>query len=146
LGLRVVLDTNVVLSALVFPGGQFGRLRMAWQAGGCVPLVSAATAKELTRVLVYPKFKLSLSDREELLGDYLPYCEVVEIPRRLPSVPECRDPLDLPFLHLALAGLADALVTGEQDLLSLGRVGRCPIVTPAAFLSGPSLSAPRQAD
>ena len=119
---------------------------MAWQAGGCVPLVSAATAKELTQVLAYPKFKLSPEDREELLGDYLPYCEVVEIPRRLPCVPKCRDPLDLPFLHLALAGLAEALVTGDQDLLSLNRVGPCPIITPAVFLSSGSLPGPRQAN
>ena len=55
---RVVLDTNVVLSALVFRKGTTARLRAAWQGGHCLPLVSAATAQELMRVLSYPKFRL----------------------------------------------------------------------------------------
>ena len=53
---RVVLDTNLVLSALVFSHGRLGPLRRAWQAGLCMPLVSAVTAAELLRVLQYPKF------------------------------------------------------------------------------------------
>ena len=71
----MVLDTNVVLSALVFGGGQAGRLRLAWQQGAFVPLVSTATAQELVRVLAYPKFRLSKSDQDELLADYLPYAQ-----------------------------------------------------------------------
>jgi putative PIN family toxin of toxin-antitoxin system len=130
---RVVLDTNVVLSALVFGRGSTAALRTAWQSGRFVPLVSAATAQELVRVLAYPKFKLSAADREELLADYLPYAQVVVVPNPPPVVPDCRDAFDLPFLQLAVAGKASLLVTGDDDLLSLGRVGRCGIVTPGAF-------------
>jgi len=54
---RVVLDTHVVLSALLFRGGPASRVRAGWQAGDFVPLASAATARELVRVLAYPKFK-----------------------------------------------------------------------------------------
>lgn len=85
-----------------------------------LPLVSAPTVKELARVLAYPKFRLSAADREELLADYLPYAEVVRtegiVPERSP-LPRCRDPLDDMFLELAQAGHADALVTGDKDLL-----------------------------
>lgn len=70
----VVLDTNLVLSDLVFAGGRFAPLRTAWQSGRIVPLVSTAAASELLRVLGYPKFKLSADDRDELLADYLPHC------------------------------------------------------------------------
>ncbi len=133
---RVVLDTNVVLSALVFGKGTTARLRAAWQGSRFLPLVSTATARELVRVLSYPKFRLEAQEQQELLADYLPYAEVVRIPEPPPSVPVCRDPFDLPFLHLAAAGRADALVTGDADLLTLARVGRCPIMTPEAFLSG----------
>ena len=56
---RVVLDTHVVLSALLFGGGPAGRVRAGWQEGRFVPLVSTATAQELVRVLAYPKFRLS---------------------------------------------------------------------------------------
>ena len=55
--LRVVLDTNIVLSALVFGGGAAGRLRVAWQQGAVLPLASTATVQELVRVLAYPKFR-----------------------------------------------------------------------------------------
>jgi putative PIN family toxin of toxin-antitoxin system len=139
---RVVLDTNVVLSALVFAQGTTAQLRSAWQARSCVPLVSTATVRELVRVLTYPKFKLDPAEQEELLADYLPYAQVVTIPRPLPVVPDCRDAFDLPFLHLAAAGKTAALVTGDADLLSLGRVGRCVIITPHAFLSSTLMPEP----
>jgi uncharacterized protein len=85
-------------------------------------------------VLAYPKFKLTPIDREELLADYLPFCETVQMPIELPQIPPCRDPADEPFLYLALVGAADYLVTGDQDLLSLADVFNCPIVTATNFL------------
>lgn len=136
--LRVVLDTNVVLSALVFGGGLAGRLRAAWQQGVFVPLASTATAQELVRVLAYPKFRLSKLEQDELLADYLPHTETVRIPQPPPSVPDCRDLLDLPFMHLAVAGKADVLVSGDRDLLVLAdefkKTCACPIVSLGAFV------------
>ena len=132
---RAVLDTNVVLSALVFTAGSTARLRQAWQQGRCLPLVSSATVQELVRVLAYPKFGLDATEREELLADYLPYAEVVQLPSPPPVVPECRDPNDLPFLHLASAGKAQALITGDKDLLVLaGQLPFC-IITCDAWLA-----------
>ncbi|VTU25886.1 hypothetical protein E5CHR_02086 [Variovorax sp. PBL-E5] len=61
---RVVFDTNVVLSALLFGGKATRALRDIWQQGGCAPLVSTATAAELVRVLAYRKFRLSPAERE----------------------------------------------------------------------------------
>jgi putative PIN family toxin of toxin-antitoxin system len=117
----VVLDTNVVLSALVFGGGQAGQLRRAWQAGAFVPLASAVTVQELVRVLAYPKFALSRAEQDELLADFLPYAQTVRMPQPPPPVPECRDPLDVPFLQLASAGQAQWLVSGDKDLLVLAQ-------------------------
>lgn len=132
--MRVVLDTNVVLSALVFGRGSAVTLRHAWQSGRIVPLVSTDTAKELIRVLGYPKFRLDVGDQRALLADYLPHCETVVIPEPTPVVPDCRDLFDVPFLHLALAGKAQLLVTGDRDLLALAAVFSCPIVTLEAML------------
>ena len=132
---RVVLDTNVVLSALVFGGGNAGRLRHAWQSGSFTPLVSTATAQELVRVLAYPKFRLSAADREELLADYLPYTTTVRIPDPPPSVPECRDPFDVMFLELAVEGKAKLLVTKDRDLLALAGQTNFSIHTPDTFLA-----------
>lgn len=116
---RWVLDTNIVLSALVRPGGTLGRLRLAWQAGLFVPLASRSTASELIRVLAYPKFRLTPDEQHHLLADYLPWTRVVRIPDPPPITPRCRDPGDVPFLQLAIAGKAAAIVTGDADLLSL---------------------------
>jgi uncharacterized protein len=131
---RVVIDTNLVLSTLVFAQGRLSPLRHAWQGELCQPLVSNITAAELIRVLAYPKFKLSAEDQQELLADYLPYCTTVRMPAKLPATPECRDKFDLPFLQLAVAGKADYLVTGDQDLLVLAGQFACPIITADQFI------------
>lgn len=138
---RVVLDTNVVLSALVFGGGLAGRVRLAWQRGVIQPLASTATVQELVRVLAYPKFRLSSQEQQELLADYLPHVETVRIPQPPPSVPDCRDAMDLPFMQLALTGKAQLLVSGDRDLLAIAgafeRACGCPILTMDAFSKHP---------
>lgn len=129
---RVVIDTNVLLSALLFNAGTLNWLRQAWQAEDICPLSSRETAGELIRVLSYPKFELSNDEQEDLLADYLPWCETVVVSKP-PDVPKCRDPFDRPFLELALTAQADALITGDNDLLSLAPVFLIPILTPRSF-------------
>jgi putative PIN family toxin of toxin-antitoxin system len=119
---RVVFDTNVVLSALLFPAGRLAWLRGHWREGGAVPLISPATGRELARVLGYSKFRLSEHFRMEALALYLPYCEHIDPVDKCPI--ECRDSKDQPLLDLAQSGKADLLVTGDDDLLVLaGRTG-----------------------
>ncbi len=129
---RLVLDTNVLLSALLFPARSLSWLRHAWQAGEIVPLASPETTRELVRVLCYPKFDLTEDEREDLLAEYLPWCETV-IVSEPPDVPACRDPADMPFLQLALAGHADAIVTGDDDLLAIAGECSVPILAPTAM-------------
>jgi putative PIN family toxin of toxin-antitoxin system len=131
---HVVIDTNLVLSALVFAQGQLAPLRHAWHGARCQPLISSVTAAELIRVLAYPKFKLTAEEQQELLADYLPYCTTVRMPIKPSKTPSCRDPFDLPFLQLAIAGKASYLVTGDQDLLSLAGQFVCPIITAGQFM------------
>ena len=131
---QVVIDTNLVLSALVFSGGRLVPLRLAWQAQRVLPLVSRATAAELIRALAYPKLRLAAHEQEELLADYLPYCKTVRVPVPPPATPPCRDAFDVIFLELALTGKADALVTGDKDLLSLEGKLACPILGAEQFL------------
>ncbi|MDP2369256.1 putative toxin-antitoxin system toxin component, PIN family [Rhodoferax sp.] len=138
---RVVLDTNVVLSALVFGGGAAGQMRRAWQQGALLPLASTAAVQELVRVLAYPKFRLTQAEQDELLADYLPYTETVRIPQPPPPVPECRDVLDEPFMHLAVVGKAQVLVSGDRDLPVIAaefeRASGCPISTLDALFRPP---------
>jgi len=131
---RVVIDTNLILSALVFAHGRLTPLRQAWQNHRIQPLASRVTAAELIRVLAYPKFKLSADEQQELLADYLPYCKTIRIPEPPLATPPCRDAFDIPFLQLAVAGKAQALIRGDKDLLSLAGSFACPIVTAEQFI------------
>jgi len=128
---RVVFDTTTVVSALVFANRRLSWLLRHWQEAGCTPLISSGTATELTRVLGYPKFQLSLEDRRELLAHYVPYCEIVENLTGCPQV--CRDEKDQPFLDLAQSGGADLLVSGDKDLLALAGQTTFLIETPEAY-------------
>jgi len=132
---RAVLDTNTVLSALLFVHGRLVPLRTAWQSGEVTPLLCAQTVEELLRVLAYPKFQLTPDEREELLADYLPYGEVVAPWRTKPAVPKCRDRKDQIFLELAAVGAAQWLVTGDQDLLDVGGQVEFQIIAPAAAIA-----------
>ena len=127
----MVFDTTLVVSALIFTNGRLTWLRRHWREGDCVPLISRATASELTRVLGYPKFQLTSDTRRELLAEYLPYCQVIEVSRRCKLV--CRDANDQPFLDLAQSAKADLLVSGDRDLLALAGETRFLIQTPEAY-------------
>jgi hypothetical protein len=78
---RVVLDTNCVISALLFSRQSMAWLRHSWQNADITPLASKDTVNELMRVLAYQKFKLSKADLALLLADFLPYTETVIIGR-----------------------------------------------------------------
>ena len=131
---RVVLDTNTVISALLFTEGRLSWIRELWTQHLFVLLCSRRTSEELVRVLAYPKFHLDAEEVESLLASYLVFAEVVEIaPERIVSLPRCRDEKDQIFLEAAQCGSAEVLVTGDQDLIAL--TGRVPfaIETPARF-------------
>jgi uncharacterized protein len=129
---RVVLDTNVILSSLLFRSGRVAWLCDAWKARRIIPLVSKETLCELLRVLAYPKFKLTSLEQQTLLEAFLPYAETVAV-RNTVSLPVCRDPHDQKFLTLAKQGRADYLVTGDADLLTLQGFKGCPVITPEHF-------------
>lgn len=131
---RAVIDTNVLISALIFKTGRMAGIREAWGGSWCTPLVSRATTQELIRVLKYPKFQLSGAQQREVLAEYLPHCETLALPRSRLPLPRCRDRDDEPFLLLAAAGKADLLITGDKDLLVVKGDLPFEIITPAVFL------------
>lgn len=131
---RVVLDTNCLVSALLFKGGLLAWMRTGWQEGRFVPLACRETAAELIRVLAYAKFGLDAGDIEALLADFLPYAETATLPRRLKPFPGLRDPEDAVFLHLAKRAKADWLVTGDGHLHEMkDKIAGIQIANPAEF-------------
>jgi len=129
--LRIVFDTNVILSALIH-SRRLLWVPALWSSGVVQPLVCRETVSELLTALHYPKFKLDDEKRADVLDRYLPYADLVSLPDPLPKLPvACRDPRDEKFIHLAIAAGADVLVTGDNDLLALRGTIPVRIVTTA---------------
>ena len=116
--MRVVFDTNTVVSALLFGHGQLSWLRDHWRRDDVATLVSRPTVDELIRVLTYPKFDLDKMEIKALLADYLPFTEPVAVSPQ-PLSPQCPDTDDQMFVDLAIQGRANVLVTGDRALLAM---------------------------
>ena len=133
--LRVVLDTNVLLSGIAYPASVPGKILAAWRHGSADVLLSAFILDELRRVLprLVQRHGLTAAEIDDLV-DAL--CIQAEVIAPAPGAqPDLRDTDDQPVLGTLLAALkasdADYLITGDKDLLALA--DRYPIVTPAQF-------------
>lgn len=135
--MKVVIDTNVLLSALLF-GGIPARLVDLWKNGRITPLVSAPIMAEYLRVLAYPKFKLTEEEINHLLiHEILPWFEAVQAPMGERYI--AADPGDDKFVWCALAGRAEIIVSGDDHLLAC--VGLpVPVLNPVAFLKSLGLT------
>jgi putative PIN family toxin of toxin-antitoxin system len=131
---RLVLDTNVVLSGLLFSGSKPRAALL--KAQKATILASDETLAELIEVMGRPRFQryVELGIRQRLLAEYIKTIEKVEIYH---SIRACRDPKDDKFLELAVDGRADAIVTGDSDLLALHPFRGIAILTPADYLKSP---------
>lgn len=116
--MRVVIDTNAIISALLF-GGTPGKLIPLWKEGAIQPLVSRAMLDEYMRVLAYPKFGLAENEIDFFIyREILPWFRTVAVKRTGKCIQE--DPSDDKFIVCARVGRADAIVSGERRLLDLG--------------------------
>lgn len=134
--MRVVLDTNILLGALITPGGTPDRIYRAWRAGRFDLVTSSEQLEELKRASRYPKLKVVLpAHRAGTMINNLRRSVVTVAAGPLPAGIELRDPHDAFLLTIAIAGEADCLVTGDRraGLLQLGSVGRVRMMTPAEF-------------
>jgi putative PIN family toxin of toxin-antitoxin system len=130
---RVVLDTNVLVSALLFTG-KLSKIVDLWQQGKVIPLISRETFEELRAVLEYPKFSLAPDEIQSIIeNEILPFFEVVEIQENVRGV--CRDPGDDKFIACAVSAPADFLVSGDKDLIGLKRYKTVKIIRVSEFLS-----------
>ena len=114
--IRVVFDTNSVVSALLFTNGELSWLRNHWQQSSITALVSTATVSEIIRVLSYRKFKLDRQEIEALLAEYLPHTESIA-GQPVVDAPRCSDQDDQMFIDLAISGEAGIMVTVDKALL-----------------------------
>lgn len=130
---RVVIDTNVMISALLF-GGTPGRLIPLWKSGTVKPIISREILEEYLRVLSYPRFNLSETEIDFLIyQEILPYFDAVEIPSDRPLI-IADDPSDDLFIYCALTAKAGCIISGDHHLLELSSFKEIAIVTPTSFL------------
>lgn len=132
--MRAVLDTNVFVSGLLLPASVPGQIVAALRRGDIRMVTSEPMLAELGAVLAYPKLVKRIQWDGEMIARYLMLlrfeADVVAIDRETADVP--RDPADAIILRTLLAGSANFLVTGDEDLLVLAT--QYPIVSPADFV------------
>lgn len=131
-GLRVVLDTNVLVSGLAYPGSVPGRIVGTWRQGGLDVVLSRYILDEMVRVLPrLSKMTLSPAEIRDLADSFMFLADIVEPGTE--QDPTLRDAADQPVLATLMVTQAHYLITGDKDLLALA--GTYPIVTPAEFWS-----------
>ncbi len=130
---KVVLDTNVLISSVLFKGELAGIVDL-WKGGKIVPVVSRETFDEFRKVLEYPKFRLAKGEIKTIMEEeVLPFFEIVEISAEVSGV--CRDPDDDKFISCALAASADFIVSGDKDLCDITKYKSVKIVRASDLLT-----------
>lgn len=129
---RVVLDTNILVSALLFKG-DLARIVDLWKKGKIIPVLSRETFAEFKAVLEYPKFSLTRQEIKVIIEEeLLPYFEVIEITDDVEGI--CRDTDDDKFIACAVSASADFIVTGDKDLLDMGKYKSIKIISASVLL------------
>ncbi len=130
---RLVLDTNLLVSGMLFQSST-PRQAIVKAHNEAILLASEATLAELLEVFLRPKFDRAarLELREALIRAYIQRCRIVAV---YSAIQACRHPKDDNFLSLAVDGNADAIITGDLDLLSLNPFRGILILTPQQYLA-----------
>ncbi len=134
--MRVILDTNVLLGALISPHGPPDVIFRAWRAARFELVTSLAQLEELRRASRYPKLKAILpAHRVGTMVNNMQRAILLDVLPSLPEAMDLNDPNDAYLLAMALASDADYLVTGDRrsGLLQRNTIGRTRIVTPSKF-------------
>ena len=129
---KIVLDTNILISSLLFKGELAGGVDL-WKKGKIIPIFSRDTFDEFKTVLEYPKFSLTAQEMKVIIEEeVLPFFEVIEVADKIKGV--CRDADDDKFIACAVSASADFIVTGDRDLLDIGRYKSVRILSVSEFL------------
>ena len=130
--LRLVADTNILLSGIFYENGNEAQILRLFLDDKAILLASLDTLEELREALTRPKFKLTPAESLALFQMVLSRSEILLTLEE--AAGKCRDKDDQKFLDLAQSGSADYLVTGDRDLLDMQRVGTTRILTSAQLI------------
>jgi len=134
--MRAVIDTNIVIRALIKPQGTVGPVLHRLRQGDYLAIYSEPLLDELLTKLTLPRLRDKYHLGDEAAADMVALLalrgELVKSERK---VKVCRDPKDDMFIEAALAGEARYIVTGDADLLTLKKFEAVHFVTPRVFLA-----------
>ena len=135
--LKVVLDTNQFVSAIISPYGASAKILEAWKNGEIILITSEDILKELGRVLGYQKIRKYHPFSDDEIHDFLEYlreqCIIVSGTLEARAVED--DPSDDKFIACAVEGEADYIVSGDKHLKAIRQYQGIQIVDPKLFLS-----------
>jgi len=130
---KIVIDTNVFISAVLF-GKQPWKILSLCQAGEFQLLMSKNIITEYTRVLAYPKFKLTHEEINYILKkELIPYISPIKVKSEFEIIKD--DPSDNMFLSLAHDGKGQYIISGDKHLLELKSFHKIQILTVSDFLN-----------
>ena len=133
--MRAVVDTNVLVSAVILPGSQLGKILLYIRDGSFTLLYHSDTLAELVRVLesnrIQKRFQPTSTNIQTAVELVVRYGELIDVTQHFAL---CRDPKDNIFLDVAFAGHADVIVSGDKDLLALHPFDDIRILNPREFL------------
>lgn len=131
--LRVVLDTNLLISYLLTQGKTISKIIDHWESGDIFLLVSPAIVEEIAEVVQRPRLRKHMTIDPQVVMDLIS-SDALQTSGELTLSGVCRDPKDEKFLTCAVEGNADYIVTGDNDLLTLTQFREIPIIRPADFV------------
>lgn len=134
--MRAVVDTNILLRALIKPQGTVGPVLQRLRNGDYVAVYSEPVLDELLAKLALPRLRDKYHFTDETAADLVALLTLRgELVKPQRKVKLCRDPHDDMFIEAALAGAAEYIVTGDKDLLSLKKFESVRFITPRVFLA-----------
>jgi hypothetical protein len=129
--MKVVLDTNVLISGIYWEGNE-SKILEACKIQNLKNYISPETIKEFKKVLFYDKFKLTTSEIESAMETVLSFSTVITPKRKLNVIKI--DPVDNIFLEVALSSQAECIISGDKHLLKLGSYKGIKIMNSKDFI------------
>ena len=135
--IRAVLDTNILISGILTPQGNPGKLIKKWKNNQFILITSEPIIKELVRVTNYPKItkaKPNIGQQTEQLIDLIFKYAIVTLGKLdINLVPD--DPTDNKFVAAAIEGAGNYLISGDKHLKKLSQFHHTKVITPKDFIS-----------
>lgn len=131
---RVVLDTNIFISAILF-SGKVSMIMDFWKTSAIKPVITKEILNEIIKTLAYPKFHLTEEEIYHIVQEeILPFVEIVKVKKDKIVKGVCKDPEDDKFITCATSAGVDLIISGDPDLLNIKEYKGIKIIKASKFI------------